>query len=176
MVNFRKDWTKSEHENYQNYKGYGGENLWFLQSHLPNINEFPNFEKFKSLKKINLYNYFNEDMREGHLFGYEESFFDGQISKINKLIKSSKIKEIKIYGYDFKELNELANTKFLDAALKMTSNTKAKINGIKQNTLKKFQKIHYFLPKKKLIKLFCLIKLKNFMNQSLHLLKITVLH
>ena len=82
MVNFRKDWTKSEHENYQNYKGYGGENLWFLQSHLPNINEFPNFEKFKSLKKINLYNYFNEDMREGHLFGYEESSLTDKFPKL----------------------------------------------------------------------------------------------
>lgn len=171
VVNFRKDWTKSEHENYQNYKGYGGENLWFLQSHLPNINEFPNFEKFKSLKKINLYNYFNEDMREGHLFGYEESSFDGQISKINKLIKSSKIKEIKIYGYDFKELNELANTRFLDAALKITSNTKAKINGIKQNTLKKISKNPLFSAKEKINKIILSNKIEEFYEPKLTSLK-----
>ena len=93
---------KSEHENYQNYQGYGGEGLWFLINHLPNIYQFPNFEKFKSLEKINLYNYFTEDQREGQLFNFEDNFFNDYIPKINQVCKNSKVKEIIIHGYRFK--------------------------------------------------------------------------
>ena len=102
-----------------------------LINHLPNIYQFPNFEKFKSLEKINLYNYFTEDQREGQLFNFEDNFFNDYMPKINQVCKNSKVKEIIIHGYRFKDLNELTST-FLDAAIKLTSNTKAKLNGINQ--------------------------------------------
>ena len=46
-------------------KGYGNDKVWFISSDLPNIYEFPNFEKFKSLEKLRIYNYFDSDQKEG---------------------------------------------------------------------------------------------------------------
>ena len=31
--------------------------MWFLQSHLPNIDKFPNFEKFKTLKNSSTFRF-----------------------------------------------------------------------------------------------------------------------
>ena len=164
---FRKDWMKSKHENYKGYQGYGGEKLWFLKNHLPNIYQFPNFEKFKSLENINLYNYFSEDQREGELFSFEDNFFKDYIPKINKLCKNSKIKEIIINGYRFKDLNELANTRFLDTAIKLTSNTKVKINGINQTSLNKILKKPLSASKEKINKIILLNKIEEFYENKL---------
>ena len=168
---FRKDWMKSEHENYQNYQGYGGEGLWFLINHLPNIYQFPNFEKFKSLEKINLYNYFTEDQREGQLFNFEDNFFNDYIPKINQVCKNSKVKEIIIHGYRFKDLNELTSTRFLDAAIKLTSNTKAKLNGINQSSLNKILKKPLSASREKITKIILSNKIEEMHDQKLTSLK-----
>jgi hypothetical protein len=134
-IDFREEWKKSDHESYPKHKGYGNDKVWFICSHLPNIYQFPNFEKFKSLEKLRIYNYFDPDQKEGSLFNYEYGFED-YYQSINQLCKNSKIKDIWIYGYNFKQSNELASTRFLDAVLKLTKDTTVKVNGINKNTLK----------------------------------------
>jgi len=58
--------------------------------------------------------------------------------KINS--ENSKIKDIWIYGYHFDKINELANTSFLEAALELTKDNNVKVNGMKNNALKKILK------------------------------------
>jgi len=169
-ISFRKDWTKLEHENYPNHKGYGGEKLWFLVSHLPNIYQFPNFEKFKSLEKLKIYNYFDYDQKEGHLFNYENGFED-YYQKINKLCKNSKIQDIWINGYSFKQPNELANTKYLDGVIKLINNTKVKLNGINQSTLNKISKKPISSSKQKINKIILLNKVEEIHDNKLLSLK-----
>ena len=163
----RDEWMKSEHKDYQNYKGYGGKDLYFLTYHLPNIFQFPNFEKFKSLEKINLYNFFTEEQKEGELFNYEVNYFKENITKIKKVCKNSKVKEIFIHGYKFKNLNELANTRFLDAAIKLTSNTNAKINGVNQTSLNKILKKPLSASKEKINKIILSNKIEEFYENKL---------
>jgi len=139
-IEFRKDWTNTNHENYPNYKGYGNKKVQFLFMSLPNIYKFPNFEKFKSLEKIRLYNYFDADRKEGTLFNYEYGGSALYFKSINQLCKNSKIKDIWIYGYHFDKINELANTRFLEAALELTKDTNVKVNGMNSNALKKILK------------------------------------
>ena len=56
----------------------------------------------------------------------------------NRFKKLKKLKDIWIYGYDFKKSNELKNTKFLEAARKILKYKKVKINGISEKTFKSF--------------------------------------
>jgi len=134
QIDFRKEWKNTDHKNFPNYKGYGNDKLFFLMSSLPNIYRFPNFEKFKSLEKLCLYNYFDLDQKEGSLFNHDYDLVDYH-KTINQLCKNSKIKDIWIYGYHFDKTNELANTRFLEAALQLTKDTNVKVNGISNNTL-----------------------------------------
>jgi hypothetical protein len=134
QIDFRKEWKNTDHKNFPNYKGYGNDKLSFLMSCLPNIYRFPNFEKFKSLEKLCLYNYFDIDQKEGSLFNHDYDLVDYH-KTINQLCKNSKIKDIWIYGYHFDKTNELANTRFLEAALQLTKDTNVKVNGISNNTL-----------------------------------------
>ena len=133
-IEFRENWKKGDEE-HPKHKGYGDSGLDFLYDSLPNIYTFPNFEKFKSLEKLKIYNYFDNDQKEGTLFDYEYGFEDYH-KIINELCKKSKIKDIWIYGYNFKKVEDLANTRFLDATIEIFKHTDVKINGINKNTLK----------------------------------------
>ena len=134
-IEFRENWKKGDEE-YPKHKGYGDSGLDFLYDSLPNIYTFPNFEKFKSLEKLKIYNYFDHDQKEGMLFNYEYGLED-YYQIINKLCKISKIKDIWIYGYNFKKVEDLANTKFLEAAIEIFKHTDVKINGISKRFFKK---------------------------------------
>ena len=134
-IEFRENWKKGDEE-HPNHKGYGDSGLDFLYDSLPNIYTFPNFEKFKSLEKLKIYNHFDNDQKEGMLFNYEYGFED-YYKIINELCKTSKIKDIWIYGYNFKKVEDLANTRFLDATIEIFKHTDIKINGINKNTFKK---------------------------------------
>ena len=140
-IEFRKDWINTNHKNYPDYKGYGNEKAQFIYVRLPNIYNFPNFEKFKSLEKLRLYNYFDLDEKEGSLFiNYELSGVKLYFKTINQLCKISKIKDIWIDGYHFNKTDELVDTSFLEAALLLTKDTDVKVNGINNSTLTKIKK------------------------------------
>lgn len=134
-IDFRKDWKKTEHKDFPKHKGYGDEGLWFLSSSLPNIHQFPNYEKFKSLERLNFYNLFDRDEKEGLLFSYDYDFYY-HLEKMHELCKNSKIKDIWIYGYHFKKANELIGTKFLDLVLELIEDTKIRVNGVSKEKLK----------------------------------------
>ena len=133
-IEFRENWKKGDEE-HPNHKGYGDSGLDFLYDSLPNIYTFPNFEKFKSLEKLKIYNHFDNDQKEGMLFNYEYEFED-YYKIINELCKTSKIKDIWIYGYNFKKVEDLANTRFLEAAIEIFKHTDVKINGISKKFFK----------------------------------------
>ena len=137
-IDFRSDWKNSEHKNFPGHKGYGNENVWFIVHDLLNIFQFPNFEKFKSLEKLSLYNFFRESEKEGSLFDHELNN-EEDLLKINTLCKKSNIKDIWIYGYNFRKANELVGTKFPKLALGLSANLNIKINGLNNNTLQKIQ-------------------------------------
>ena len=69
------------------------------------------------------------------LYNYEYGFED-YYQIINELCKISKIKDIWIYGYNFKKVEDLANTKFLEAAIEIFKHTDVKINGISKRFFK----------------------------------------
>ena len=133
-IEFRENWKKSD-EDHPKHEGYGNSGLDFLYDSLPNIYTFPNFEKFKSLEKLKIYNYFDLDQKEGILFNYEYGLED-YYQIINELCKISKIRDIWIYGYNFKKVEDLANTKFLEAAIEIFKHTDVKINGISKKLFK----------------------------------------
>ena len=164
-IDFREDWKKGD-ENFPNHKGYGNEKVWFISSDLPNIYQFPNFEKFKSLEKLSLYNYFDYEQKEGTLFNYELGFEDFY-ETINGLCKNSNIKDIWIYGYNFKQANELAGTRFLDAALKLTKDTFVKVNGINKSTLKNVYDKPISSTSVKIKKLILVNKIEEFYEEKL---------
>ena len=165
-IDFREEWRKGDYENNPNHKGYGNDKVWFISSDLPNIYEFPNFEKFKSLEKLRIYNYFDSDQKEGRLFNFEYGFEDYHKS-INELCKNSKIKDIWIYGYNFKQANELASTRFLDAALKLTKDTIVKVNGINKSTLKNVHDKPISSTSVKIKKLILVNKIEEFYEEKL---------
>jgi len=139
-IDFRKEWKNTTHKNFPNHKGYGDDELYFLMTGLPAIYHFPNFERFKSLEKLSIYNFFDSEQKEGTLFNDEYGFQD-YYETINRLCKNSKIKDIWIYGYHFNNTNELANTRFLEAAFKITNDTNIKVNGINRSTLSTLIKV-----------------------------------
>ena len=73
--------------------------------------------------------------REGYLCNLMKS--DNTASKINKFCKNSNVKDIWVYGYDFKNVSEIKNTIFASFAKKIIANTKIKINGLSEKGLKK---------------------------------------
>ena len=97
-IQFRKEWQKNISEEYKDHKGYGDENLYFLNFHLPQIHRFPNFEKFTSLEVLNFYNIFDEENSYGSYFNYSEKYYQS-IKKVIK--KSKKLKDILLHGFDY---------------------------------------------------------------------------
>ena len=164
-IKFRENWKKGD-EKYPEHKGYGDSGLDFLYGSLPNIYKFPNFEKFKSLEKLKIYNYFDHDQKEGMLFNYEYEFED-YYETINGLCKNSNIKDIWIYGYNFKQANELASTRFLEAALKLTKDTIVRVNGINKSTLKNVYDKPISSTAVKIKKLILVNKIEEFYEQKL---------
>ena len=65
--------------------------------------------------------------------------FDKFITRINKFCKNSNVKDVWVYGYDFKKSNELNNTKFASFAKKISKGNKLKINGLSTKTLKQLK-------------------------------------
>jgi len=97
-IDFRKEWKKNISEKYQDHQGYGDENLYFLKYHLLQIYRFPNFEKFRSLEVLNIYNMFDEEIINGSYFNY----YDESYKNIESLIKNSKkLKSIWLNGFDY---------------------------------------------------------------------------
>jgi len=71
--------------------------------------------------------------KEGNVIDILSSkYFD-----IKCLKNFNKLKDVWIYGYSFKKSSELKNTKFLEAAKKITNYKKIKINGISYKTIMK---------------------------------------
>ena len=115
---------------------------------------------------LKIYNYFDYDQKEGHLFNYEYGFED-YYQKINKICKNSKIQDIWINGYSFTQPNELANTKYLDGVIKLINNTKVKLNGINQSTLDKISKKPISSSKQKINKIILLNKVEEIHDNKL---------
>ena len=134
-IDIREEFKNEISEGYESHKGYGSKDLTFLSEYLPNLFEFPNYEQIKTLEKLRLYNFFDFDQPEGMLFNYEWGFEDN-ISKINNIIKTSQLKDLWIYGYNFKKVEELIGTRFLDNTIKLLVNTSAKLNGVNFKTYK----------------------------------------
>jgi len=166
QIDFRSDWKNSEHKNFPGHKGYGNQNVWFIKHDLPNISQFPNFEKFKSLKKLSLYNFFDEENKEGSLFKYEE-LKNEDLLRINTLCKESNIRDIWIYGYNFKKANELVGTKFSKLALKLSANLNIKINGLNKNTLQKIQEAPFSLSSRKINKLILVNNIEKIYGENI---------
>ena len=97
-IQFRKEWQKNTSEEFKDHQGYGNENLYFLNFHVPQIHRFPNFEKFNSLEVFNIYNIFDEENSYGSYFNYSETHYEN-IKKVIK--KSKKLKDIWLHGFDY---------------------------------------------------------------------------
>ena len=120
-------------DEFINHKGYAGsyDDVYFMHRILQ-VDDFPNFEKIKTFEKLRYYNYFAKDKKEGAVVnrlahGYTD---------FKKFKNLKKLKDIWIYGYDFKKAEDLKNTLFLDVAIKILKFKKVKINGISEKTLK----------------------------------------
>ena len=97
------------------------------------VHNFPNFEKIKTLEKINYYNFFHKNYKEGNVINnLSSNYFESSQFKNMK-----KLKTIWIYGYNFKKAEELKGTQFLEIAKKITNYNNVTINGISQKTLNK---------------------------------------
>ena len=141
-IDFRKEWKKNISENFKNHQGYGDEKLYFLDHHLPKINRFPNFNKFKSLEKINFYNLFDEEEPNGTFFVNQKSVYE----EIGKVIgKCKKLKDIWIYGFDFKGDIAQYSKNIRECFESLTKNNNVLINGKKikdiGKTIKNIKKI-----------------------------------
>ena len=103
-IEFRKDWKKpTKKDEYKNFQGYGNMGTYSLNTRLPAIYDFPNFEKFKSLEKINLYNLFSEETPEGELFNSGYTNYLKKFENMGKTIKNfKKLEHIWIHGFDLK--------------------------------------------------------------------------
>ena len=120
-------------DEFINHKGYAGsyDDLYFMHRILQ-VDDFPNFEKIKTFEKLRYYNYFAKDKKEGAVVnrlahGYTD---------FKKFKNLKKLKDIWIYGYNFKKAEDLKKTLFLDVAIKILKYKKVKINGISEKTLK----------------------------------------
>lgn len=133
-IDFRKEWKKNISENYKNHQGYGDENLNFLDYHLPKINRFPNFNKFKSLEKINFYNLVDVDEPNGTFFINQKSVYED----IGKVIGNcKKLRDIWIYGFDFKRGIDQYSQNVRECLESLTKNNNVLINGKKNSNISK---------------------------------------
>jgi len=121
-------------EEYMGYQGYAGQDQdRYYMRRIIQIDNFPNFEKIQTLEKLNYYNFFTFDFKEGNVINRLSSKF----FNYNKFRNSKKLKNIWIYGYNFKKSEELIGTKFLEMAKKISKYNKININGISYKTLNK---------------------------------------
>ena len=147
-IDFRKEWKKNLSEKHKTHQGYGDEGLYFLTYHLPQITNFPNFEKFHSLERLNLYNIFDEEDACGYLF----SGFGDNFKKLGLQIKKfKKLKSIWIHGLDIKGDLFLQPKKIQDSLEEITKYQKVLING-------KYLTDKYDLSKIKKLELICSVE------------------
>ena len=130
-IDFRKEWKdKSKAKGYENYQGYGSLDTYFLHIHLPAINKFPNFEKFKSLEKINLYNLFSEEAVDGELFNAAPTDYLKKFEDMGKIIRNfKKLKHIWIHGFDLKGDISFQTEVVQECLEALTKRKKVLING-----------------------------------------------
>jgi hypothetical protein len=105
----------------------------YYMARILQVHNLPNFEKIKSFEKLRYYNYFSTDHEEGNAVNNLCSKY----LDIKCLKNFNKLKDVWIYGYNFNKSSELKNTKFLEAAKKITNYKKIKINGISYKTIMK---------------------------------------
>jgi len=124
-------------DEFIHHKGYAGshDDLYYMHRILQ-VDDFPNFEKIKTFEKLRYYNYFTKNNQEG---GVISRLMNGY-TDFNTFKKLKKLKDIWIYGYDFKKAEELKNTSFLQVAKEILKHKKLRINGISEKTLKKIIK------------------------------------
>ena len=147
-IDFRKEWKKNLSEKHKTHQGYGDEGLYFLTYHLPQITNFPNFEKFHSLERLNLYNIFDEEDACGYLF----SGFGDNFKKLGLQIKKfKKLKSIWIHGLDIKGDLFLQPKKIQDSLEEITNYKKVLVNG-------KYLTDKYDLSKIKKLELICSVE------------------
>ena len=121
-------------DEYLNHKGYAAsDHDQYYMARILQVHNLPNFEKIKSFEKLRYYNYFSIKHKEGNAINNLCS----EYMDLSSLKNLSKLKDIWIYGYDFKKSTELKNTKFLEAAKKILKHNKVKINGISYKTINK---------------------------------------
>ena len=120
-------------DEFIHHKGYAGsyDDLYFMHRILQ-VDDFPNFEKIKTFEKLRYYNYFTKNNQEG---GVISRLVNGY-TDFNRFKKLKKLKDIWIYGYDFKKAEELKNTSFLQVAKEILKYKKLRINGISEKTFK----------------------------------------
>ena len=121
-------------DDYMDHQGYAAsDHDQYYMARILQVHNLPNFEKIKSFEKLRYYNYFSTDHKEGNAINNLCSKY----LDIKCLKNFNKLKDVWIYGYSFKKSSELKNTKFLEAAKKITNYKKIKINGISYKTLMK---------------------------------------
>ena len=121
-------------DEYKDHQGYASsDHDQYYMGRILQVHNFPNFKKIKSFEKLRYYNYFSVDHKEGNVINNLCS----EYIDISSLKNLNKLKDIWIYGYNFKKSSELKNSKFLEAAKKILKYKKVKINGISEKTLKK---------------------------------------
>ena len=120
-------------DEYIDHKGYAAsDHDQYYMGRILQVHNFPNFEKIKSFEKLRYYNYFSVRHKEGNAINNLCSeYLDLSILK-----NFNKLRDIWIYGYDFKKSSELKNTKFLKAAKRILKYKKVLINGISEKNLK----------------------------------------
>ena len=120
-------------DEYIDHKGYAAsDHHQYYMGRILQVHNFPNFEKIKSFEKLRYYNYFSVEHKEGNAINNLCS----EYLDLSVLKNFNKLKDIWIYGYDFKKSSELKNTKFLKAAKRILKYKKVLINGISEKTLK----------------------------------------
>ena len=120
-------------DEYIDHKGYAAsDHDQYYMGRILQVHNFPNFEKIKSFEKLRYYNYFSVEYKEGNAINNLCS----EYLDLSVLKNFNKLKDIWIYGYDFKKSSELKNTKFLKAAKRILKYKKVLINGISEKNLK----------------------------------------
>ncbi|ARJ48790.1 hypothetical protein [Candidatus Pelagibacter sp. RS40] len=120
-------------DEYSDHKGYAAnDHEQYYMARILQVHNLPNFGKIKSLEKLRYYNYFSVDHKEGNAI----NILCSEYLDLSSLKNLNNLKDVWIYGYDFKKSNELRNTKFIDAAKKILKYRKVKINGISEKTFK----------------------------------------
>ena len=121
-------------DDYLDHQGYAAsDHDQYYMARILQVHNLPNFEKIKSFEKLRYYNYFSTDHKEGNVINNLCSKY----IDIKCLKNFNKLKDVWIYGYNFNKSSELKNTKFLEAAKKITNYKKIKINGISYKTIMK---------------------------------------